>query len=82
MSVVESPIESNAECEEAIRGLVECYRSRCLWFLRSDHVPSSDTETRRVLEAIERHGDVAAFRQVARIRAWLSRDSSATSAKR
>lgn len=64
----------------ALRSLVDDYRNRCLWFLRPDYYPSTTTESLHVLDLIERHGDVAAFRRASEIRTWLSRPSNATSA--
>ena len=66
--------------DAALRRLIDDYRSRCLWFLRSDYYPVSQAERERVLSLIARHGDQEAFRRVAEIRAWLSQDSSETSA--
>ncbi len=66
--------------EDPVRGLVDDYRVRCLWFLRDDYYPASAAECERVLRWIERHGDLPAFRRVAEVRTWLSRRSSATSA--
>jgi hypothetical protein len=68
------------EADAALRELVDAYRSRCLWFLRRDYYPGTIAEARRVLDAIERHGDRDGFRRAARIRQWLSPPSSATSA--
>ena len=68
------------EAAAALRELVEEYRERCLWFLRPDYQPATVAEAERVLDAIQRHGDREAFRRAARIRPWLSRPSSATSA--
>ena len=62
------------------RRLIDDYRSRCLWFLREDYYPETAAARRRVLQAIERHGDLQALRRVAELRAWLSRDSNETSA--
>jgi hypothetical protein len=53
---------------------------RCLWFLAPDYYPASKAEVVRVLAAIERHGDRAAFQRSSEIRQWLSRNSSAASA--
>ena len=64
----------------ALRALVNEYRHRCLWFLRSDYYPATAEEARRVLDAIDRHGDREAFRRTAEIRRWLSPPSRATSA--
>jgi hypothetical protein len=60
--------------------LVDDYRSRCLWFLRRDYYPRTRAEILRVLRQIEGHGDQSAFQRAARIRAWLSRSSSGSSA--
>jgi hypothetical protein len=68
------------DVDAALRQLVDEYRHRCLWFLRGDYYPSSLPEAERVLDAIQRHGDRDGFRRAARIRQWLSRPSSATSA--
>jgi hypothetical protein len=65
---------------DVIDRLVDEYRARCLWFLRSDYYPTSDVERLRVLRYIERHGDREAFRRAAEVRQWLSRTSSAPSA--
>jgi hypothetical protein len=66
--------------EEELRRLVDEYRVRCLWFLRPDYYPSTLEERLRVLDYIERHGDREAFRRAARMRQWLSPNSSARSA--
>lgn len=60
--------------------LVDEYRARCLWFLRSDFYPRTAAEILRVLRQIEGHGDVSAFQRAADIRRWLSRSSSERSA--
>jgi hypothetical protein len=65
---------------QAVDRLVEKYRVRCLWFLRSDFYPSTREERLRVLRYIEQQGDLEAFRQAASLRRWFSHDSSATSA--
>ena len=73
-------MQEGHEAGQALRQLVDEYRSRCLWFLRSDYYPASDEESRRVLDYIERYGDREAFLRVAEIRRWLSPPSSAPSA--
>ena len=60
--------------------LVDEYRLRCLWFLTLDYYPRTDAERMRVLQSIERHGDLTAFQRAATLRQWLSRLSSDTSA--
>jgi hypothetical protein len=64
----------------ALRSLVDDYRSRCLWFLAPDYYPATQAEASRVLGAIERHGDRAAFQRCSEIRQWLSPSTSAASA--
>lgn len=66
--------------DQAVNQLVDEYRSRCLWFLRPDYYPTTDDERRQVLDDIERYGDRDAFKRVAAVRQWLSRNSSARSA--
>ena len=63
----------------AIDALVDRYRGRCLWFLRSDYYPTTDAERLRLLTYIERYGDVAAYRQAGKLKRWLSQSSSAPS---
>jgi hypothetical protein len=66
--------------EKAVRDLVDDYRSRCLWFLRTDYYPADEEEVLRTLDYVERHGDREGFQRAAEIRRWLSRRSSAPSA--
>jgi hypothetical protein len=66
--------------DERFRELLERYRDRCLWFERRDFVPSTLEERLRVLDSIQRHGDLQAFRDAGELRQWLLRSSSATSA--
>jgi hypothetical protein len=68
------------EADTALRELVDEYRGRCLWFLRRDYCPATTEEARRVLDAIQRHGNRDGFQRAARVRQWLSPASSATSA--
>lgn len=72
--------ERSVDVTEALNRLIDEYRHRCLWFLREDYYPPTNEERLRVLDSIERHGDVAAYRRVAEIRRWLSQSSSGRSA--
>lgn len=67
------------QIQEAVSGLVDRYRTRCLWFLRSDFYPSSPAERLYVLDQIQRHGDRQGYLEAAALWLWLSRPSSATS---
>ena len=67
------------EVASALRSLIDDYRSRCLWFLAPDYYPATEVEVSRVLAAIERHGDRAAFQRSSEIRQWLSLSTSAAS---
>jgi hypothetical protein len=71
--------DNNPAAMAEVRELVDEYRASCLWFLRRDYQPATREEALRVLDAIARHGDVAAFRRAERLRAWLSPTSSAPS---
>jgi hypothetical protein len=71
---------SERTLNEQIDDLVEEQRIACLWFLRPDYLPSSDQERIGVLEHIQKHGDLAAFRRAGILKRWLSQTSSAASA--
>lgn len=68
------------EADAALRELVDEYRGRCLWFLRREYYPATAEEALRVLDAIQRHGDREGFQRAARVRQWLSPNSSVDSA--
>lgn len=74
------PPDRETRSPDTVEGLVEEYRTRCLWFLEPGYVPATLEERLRVLAEIERHADLDGFRRAARLRQWLSRDSSARSA--
>ncbi len=63
-----------------LRRLIDDYRASCLWFVREDYYPETSAERERILTLIARHRDHRAFRRVAQLRTWLSRQSSAMSA--
>lgn len=63
----------------AVDGLVDRYRTQCLWFLRADYYPRTDAERLRVLGYIERYGDREGWRAASELRRWLLRPSSAKS---
>jgi hypothetical protein len=60
--------------------LMDDYRIRCLWFLRSDYYPATVDEAVHVLQSIQRHGDAAGFKRAAEVLEWLSPTFSAKSA--
>ncbi len=65
----------------ALNQLVDEYRDRCLWFLRSDYYPVTLDEQLRTLDLIVRYGDLRAYMRAGEIRRWLSRESSETSVR-
>lgn len=67
--------------EAILKALVDANPARCLWFLRGDYYPTSDTGRQRVLEYIERYGDRDTAAQAACLRQWLSQhcENSASS---
>jgi hypothetical protein len=65
--------------DEALRRLVDEYRGQCLWFLRQGYYPETAEEVLRVLDSIQRHGDVEAFRRAGALKRWVSASSSAAS---
>ena len=68
------------EIPKRLNPLVRRYRERCLWFLREDFFPNTPEEALRVLDFIERYGDREAFIEARRLKKWLSRNFSETSA--
>ena len=64
----------------ALNAFIDDQRVRCLWFLRRDFYPVTGDEQRRVLDAIERHGDVSAFMRARSFKACLSLPSNDESA--
>ena len=65
-----------SDLASAVDALVDEYRASCLWSLRADYYPRTASERLHVLRAIERHGDLAAYRRASVLRQWLSRISS------
>ena len=64
----------------AVDEIVDQYRDQCLWFLRQDYYPATNAERLRILQYIERYGDLDAYRRAARLKRWLLQSSSAPSA--
>ncbi|OFW07165.1 MAG: hypothetical protein A3H96_01810 [Acidobacteria bacterium RIFCSPLOWO2_02_FULL_67_36] len=64
---------------EALCRLVDRYRARCLWFLREGYYPETPADALRVLDSIQRHGDVEAFQRAGALKQWLLAPSSAKS---
>ena len=66
--------------DAALNGLVDDYRTRCLWFLRADYYPATREGQLRILDYVQRYGDRDAHVRAANLRQWLSRLSNANSA--
>jgi hypothetical protein len=71
---------SEDDVREEFRRLLAEQRCRCLWFLREDYIPATMSERLRVLNLIQRHGTLEAFRQAGVLKQWLLRNSSGASA--
>ncbi|MCK7475893.1 MAG: hypothetical protein MZV49_25755 [Rhodopseudomonas palustris] len=55
---------------EVLRRLVDEHRGRCLWSLKADYYPETPgEEALRVLDTIQRHGDLDAFQAGGRTQA-------------
>jgi len=65
---------------EEFRRLLAEHRCLCLWFLREDYVPETVPEMLRVLEQIQRHGNLEAYRRAGALKQWLLQNSSGASA--
>ncbi len=59
-----------------LEDLIRRYRDCCLWFAPPDYMPGTREEMLRVLDLIERYGDLEAFRRAEEIKAWLLQPSS------
>ena len=66
--------------DAALRTLVDEYRVRCLWFLAPGYYPESASEQLRVLDSIQRHGDLDAFKRAGEVKRWVLAHSSGASA--
>jgi hypothetical protein len=75
-----TPQPDDREIAAEVDRLVDEQRIASLWFLRPDYYPTTCEERVCVLEHIERHGDLDAYRRAATLRRWLSRPSSVASA--
>lgn len=56
---------------EKLRTLIEDYRSMCLWSFPEDFKPTNRDQVMMALEAVERYGDLSAYRRAGEIRQWL-----------
>lgn len=65
---------------ETVKKLTDEYRVQCLWFLRPDYYPQNQRDALDVLDYIQKHGDLAAFRKAGAIKQWLLQIISETSA--
>ncbi len=74
-----SPIDESSAARQVDELVDEC-RSTCLWYQRRDYYPRTREDRLRVLDAIQRHSDRATFVRAGRLKEWLSRASSDTSA--
>ena len=64
----------------SLRLLVDEYRGRCLWFLQQGYYPETTDEAIRVLNSIQSHGDLRAFRRAGELKQWVLANSSGSSA--
>jgi hypothetical protein len=60
--------------------LINENRAACLWFLREDFLPDDPDGLVRAMTYIERRGNRESYVKARRIREWLLRNSSETSA--
>lgn len=54
-----------------LRSVVEDYRSMCFWNFAEDFMPKNHRQIVLALDALERYGDMAAYRRAGEIRQWL-----------
>ncbi len=68
-----------SEFQRRLSALVASQRARCLGYLRDDLSLDVPEHQQTVLEAIQRHGGLAAFREAGELKQWLFGTFSATS---
>jgi len=56
---------------DQMRSLVEDYRTMCFWNFPEDFMPATREEVVFALDAVERYGDLNAYRRAGEIREWL-----------
>ena len=71
---------TQAAVAREVNRLTDEYRALCLWFLREDYYPEDTPQRLKVLEYIERRGDLKAFKQARTLRQWLLQNSKEPSA--
>jgi hypothetical protein len=72
--------QTHEELVHEVDALVDECRIESLWYLRRDWYPTTDRERLQVLDAIQEHTHVDAFRRAGRLKEWLSRHSKDESA--
>ena len=75
-----SPAEAAAFWRE-LHALVDEYRVQCLWFVKRDYYPRSREGALRMLEYVQKSGDLRGFKQAGELKQWLSQHSSVASAE-
>jgi hypothetical protein len=63
-----------------VDAFVDEWRVCALWSVRRGWYPATDDQRLQVLDTIQQHCDRDGFVRAARLKAWLSRRSSAASA--
>jgi hypothetical protein len=63
-----------------VDSLVDECRVECLWYLRRDFYPRTDSERLQALDAIQERSNREVFQRAGALKAWLSRHSSDGSA--
>jgi hypothetical protein len=76
----DTSLVTQTEFNQRFETFLETHRETSLWYVRADYVPRTPDEQLRILQAIQRRCDLAAFKEAGVLSAWLSRHSSATSA--
>ena len=78
---IDKPDQSRSELLGEINNLVNENRQRCLWSMRKDYLPATDSERFTVLRYLATYGDRATFVRARNLRDCLQQITNEPSAE-
>lgn len=68
----DTSLVTQTEFNQRFATFLEIHRETSLWYVRADYLPQTPDEQLRILQAIQRRCDLAAFKEAGVLSAWLS----------